>query len=345
MNINSDTVNILNTLIRLGLPFRKAARLLSTNIVSEVLQQYNLEKLKNPKTSFNTILTNVMDSMVSNHNLEGSGTIFEESLTEDEVEYALFNSRANIDFKILLTLKRISDINYAMSGLNFATRFNSISSAVGPLIIDNLKAEYTMDNFPKGIYTKNGEAVGIQEVLDKHPILKAFSKTVNLARKLFGKHMPLYSNHFGEILDYLDNTNLLNNLFRDRKLLSRFSDFYQSVILAENGVVSTNPKVIHYYVREFAADFAKNDYKGKYKGNPFIEAIRFDVDTNSKVPTLKINVTGLDTEAKSKLTSGWLDLYKSGEEGQKLALDLFKYCFYKGGIGFNPQTFMHLFPV
>jgi hypothetical protein len=157
--------------------------------------------------------------------------------------------------------------------------------------------------------------------------------------------MPLYSNHFGEILDYLDNTNLLNNLFRDRKLLSRFSDFYQSVILAENGVVSTNPKVIHYYVREFAADFAKNDYKSKYKGNPFIEAIRFDVDANSKVPTLKINVTGLDTEAKSKLTSGWLDLYKSGEEGKKLALDLFKYCFYKGGIGFNPQTFMHLFPV
>lgn len=345
MNINSDTVNILNTLIRLGLPFRHAARLLSTQIVTDTLQKYNLKKLENPKTSFSSVISDVIESISKEHNLTESDGLYNESLSVEEVESALRKTNPSVDYKILLTLQRISSINYAMSGLNFATRFNSISSAVGPLVVDNLKTEYTLDNFPGGIYTKEGEAVTALEVLEKHPVLESFAKTVGLARILFGRHMPLYSKHFNDIIDSIDGTKFLNTLFRDRKLLSMFSDFYQSVLIADKGIVSTNPNITRYYVREFPAEFAKKDYKGIYAGNTFIDAIRFDVDANSKAPTLKINVTGLDTEAKSKLTSGWLDLYKSGEDGKKLAIDLFKYCFYKGGIGFNPQTFMHLFPV
>jgi hypothetical protein len=38
-------------------------------------------------------------------------------------------------------------------------------------------------------------------------------------------------------------------------------------------------------------------------------------------------------------------LYKSNEEGKKLAIDLVKYFFFKGGIGFSPKTPLHLLPV
>ena len=37
MNINSNTVNILNTLIRMGMPFESAAMLLSTNAITNIL--------------------------------------------------------------------------------------------------------------------------------------------------------------------------------------------------------------------------------------------------------------------------------------------------------------------
>lgn len=135
----------------------------------------------------------------------------------------------------------------------------------------------------------------------------------------------------------------MDTLFRDRKLFSQFNDFYQSYLLVANNVVSGDASVLKYYIEDFPKEFAK--YKTTYAGNPFIDAIRFDVDSESGNPVLKINTTGLDAEAKSKLTSGWLDLYKSGNEGKKLAFDLFQYCFYKGGIGFNPQTFMTLLPI
>ena len=37
----------------------------------------------------------------------------------------------------------------------------------------------------------------------------------------------------------------------------------------------------------------------------------------------------------------FIDLAK---EDFNLCMKLFKYCFYKGGIGFTPKTFMHLLP-
>lgn len=343
MNINSDTVNILNTLIRVGLPFRKAAKLLSTKVVSDLLTKYNTEKLKG-FTTFNTILNDSIQEIINNLNIKVSDVNLED-LTEEEVNNAILKNDNKVDYKILLALKRVGLINEAMSGLNFATRFNSISSAVGPLIIDNLKIEHTLakhaGEFP-GIFV-NGHDAGFTDVFNLHPILEKFADSVDVARKLFGNHMPTYSYQFGHILECLKGYTLLDSLFRDRKLFSQFNDFYQSYLLVANSVVSGDASVLKYYIEDFPKEFAK--HKTTYAGNPFIDAIRFDVDSESGNPVLKINTTGLDAEAKSKLISGWLDLYKSGNEGKKLALDLFQYCFYKGGIGFNPQTFMTLLPI
>ena len=344
MNINSDTVNILNTLIRLGMPFRKAARLLSTQVVSDLLTRYNTEKLSET-TTFNRTLDKMLTEISVEHGNLADSQLITEDLTEEEVNDAVLNRTTASDYKILLALQRVNQINSAMRSLNFATRFNSISSAVGPLIIDNLKIEHNLDNFAPGIFTKDGTEAGFDDVFTLHPILKGFSDSVELAKKLFGTHMPTNSNQFRHILNVLNNTTLLNAFYRDRSIFSKFSDFYQTYLLTFNNVVSSNPATVRTYLTEFPAEFAKNEYKSKYAGNPFIEAIRFDTDNNSKNPVLKINITGLDAEAKSKLTSGWLDLYKSDEEGKALAGKLFNYWFYKGGIGYNPTNPISLLPI
>lgn len=344
MNINADTVNILNTLVRMGLPFRKAARLLSTQVVSDLLTRYNVEKLTNI-TSFNNVLDTMLTEISESNGDLSDSSITTEDLTDKEVEDSILKRNDKTDFKILLALQRINKINSAMRSLNFATRFNSISSAVGPLIIDNLKIEYNLKNFAEGIYHDGIAVTSFDEVFNLHPILSKFSDTVELVRELFGNHMPTYSYQFKQILDNINGSNLQNLFFRDRKVFSKFNDFYQSYLLVANNVVSSESRYLQHYLREFPTEFAKNNYKEKYAGNALIEAVRFDSDANSGAPILKINITGLDTEAKSKLSSGWLDLYKSGNEGKKLASDLFYYCFYKGGIGFNPKTFMSLLPI
>lgn len=45
---------------------------------------------------------------------------------------------------------------------------------------------------------------------------------------------------------------------------------------------------------------------------------------------------------KEKISSGWADLHKVNP---KLSKMFFEYCFFKGGIGFTPKTFMHLMPL
>ena len=47
-----------------------------------------------------------------------------------------------IAYKVLTMWQYISRIADAMRGPTFATRFNSISNAVGPQIVDNLIMEY-----------------------------------------------------------------------------------------------------------------------------------------------------------------------------------------------------------
>jgi energy-converting hydrogenase Eha subunit E len=45
MNINVETVNILNSLIRLGVPFKTAAMFLSSKAISNALNDYYKESL------------------------------------------------------------------------------------------------------------------------------------------------------------------------------------------------------------------------------------------------------------------------------------------------------------
>ena len=53
------------------------------------------------------------------------------------------------------------------------------------------------------------------------------------------------------------------------------------------------------------------------------------------------NVGGLDATTKEQIRASWGMLY---EDNPELARNLFAYCFYKSGFGFNSRSFMHLAP-
>lgn len=86
----------------------------------------------------------------------------------------------------------------------------------------------------------------------------------------------------------------------------------------------------------------KSDLKEKYKGNPFVDSMKYDttkLPDGRLIPVLKIDITGLDTSQKEVLSSGWTDLYKQDPE---IATKLFLYNFFRTGIGFSPKTFTSL---
>ena len=337
MNINGSTANYLNALVRMGMPFDDAALFLSQSAITEVLSRYNRENITN-FTRLGDVISSRLKELKDSFEINYSSQLNSEPLTKDElVEGVRPGVRPEIEYKVLIALQRVQKIGEALRGPSFATRFNSISSAVGPLIIDNLIIEHKMQQFSDNVLGPSGESIDITNILRRHPVLGQFSRTVNMAKYIF-QGMPANSTGFRNILDSMTEE-MSNIIYSDRKLLSSLSDFYQSYLMIASGAAKEGQLVN--YINGFPAWFFKQGFKEKYKDNALVQAIKLDVNKETGRATLKVDTTGLDTQQKEVLSSAWIDLHKLDPD---LSTKLFMYNFFRTGIGFSPKTFMGLVP-
>ena len=344
MNVNMTTAGMLNTMLRLGMTFDDAALFLSQSIIERTLNQFNRENLTNYE-SLDSIIEKWLDAYRKKYNISDTSNINTEPLTTEElVEGLTSNEHEATDYKVLLAFQKMRALTNAMRKPTFATRFNSISSAVGPLIVDNLIMEHKMEQFldvnsedGTHFYTHDGVPVDIDDIFFDHPILKQFSKTVDIAKALFSD-MPTGSIGFRNLLKSLPE-DIADKMYSDKKLLDQFSNFYQSYLLIQSGMIK--PKQLKNYVDEFPKWFSEQNFKEKYEDNALIQAIRLNVSKKTGRPFLQINITGMDEQAKEELRNAWIDLHKADP---KLSQMLFNYSFFRAGIGFSPKTFMTLVP-
>lgn len=344
MNVNMTTAGMLNTMLRLGMTFNDAALFLSQNIIERTLNQFNRENLTN-YSSLNSIIEGWLNKYREKYNITDTSNINTEELTTEElVEGLTPEEHEATDYKVLLAFQKMRQLTEAMRKPTYATRFNSISSAVGPLIVDNLIIEHKMESFLDAntengthFYTEDNVPVDIDDIFFDHPILKQFARTVDVAKNLFSD-MPTGSAGFRNLLANLP-TDISNKMYNDKKLLDQFSNFYQSYLLMQSGVMDA--KDLKFYATEFPKWFTEQNFKEKYPNNELIQAIRMNVAKRTGKPYLTINITGMDEQRKEELRSAWIDLHKDNPE---LSQMLFNYSFFRAGIGFSPKTFMSLVP-
>ena len=344
MNINMTTAGMLNTMLRLGMTFEDAALFLSQDIIERTLNKFNRENLTNYE-SLSNIIEKWLTEYREKNNISDDSLINTEELTTDElVEGLTSDEHEATDYKVLLTFQKIRQLVDAMRKPTYATRFNSISSAVGPLIIDNLIIEHKMETFLDAntengthFYTSDDVPVDIDDIFFDHPVLKQFARTVDIAKAMFSD-MPTGSTGFRKLLANLP-VDIADKMYNDKKLLDQFSNFYQSYLLIQSGLI--NPKHLESYATKFPKWFMEQKFKEKYSDNALIQAIRMNVSKKTGKPYLMINITGMDEQRKEELRSAWIDLHK---EDPELSQMLFNYSFFRAGIGFSPKTFMSLVP-
>ena len=339
MNINSNTANILNTLVRLGMPFDDAALFLSQRVISDILNQFSSENITG-FTSLSKVVENRIKKIEKDLNIDENSLLNEEELTREQLIKGVKSRDPRIEYKVLKSFRNFQRLADAMRMPTFATRFNSISSAVGPLIIDNLITEHKMEKLSSesNILGPDGEEISINDIFLAHPILNQFRKTLGISQGLFGS-MPANSTGFRNILTYASENPIGNVILGDRKILSSLSDFYQSYLVVAGNVVNSND--LGKTISEFPKEFMEKNYKEQYKNNLLIQSIKYGTDKGGRA-TLQVDITGLDIQQKERLSSAWIDLHKVNPE---LSEKLFKYCFFRAGIGFSPKTFMSLVPV
>lgn len=344
MNINMTTAGMLNTMLRLGMTFEDAALFLSQDIIERTLNKFNRENLTNYE-SLSNIIEKWLTEYREKNNINDDSLINTEKLTKEElVEGLTSEEHEATDYKVLLAFQKIRQLVDAMRKPTYATRFNSISSAVGPLIVDNLIIEHKMEAFLDAntengthFYTSDDVPVDIDDIFFDHPILKQFARTVDIAKAMFSD-MPTGSTGFRKLLANL-SVDISDKMYNDKKLLDQFSNFYQSYLLVQSGLI--NPKHLKSYATQFPKWFMEQKFKEKYSDNALIQAIRMNVSKKTGRPYLMINITGMDEQRKEELRSAWIDLHK---EDPELSQMLFNYSFFRAGIGFSPKTFMSLVP-
>lgn len=344
MNINMTTAGMLNTMLRLGMTFEDAALFLSQDIIERTLNKFNRENLTNYE-SLSNIIEKWLTEYREKNNINDDSLINTEELTKEElVEGLTSEEHEATDYKVLLAFQKIRQLVDAMRKPTYATRFNSISSAVGPLIVDNLIIEHKMEAFLDAntengthFYTSDDVPVDIDDIFFDHPVLKQFARTVDIAKAMFSD-MPTGSTGFRKLLANLP-VDISDKMYNDKKLLDQFSNFYQSYLLVQSGLI--NPKHLKSYATQFPKWFMEQKFKEKYSDNALIQAIRMNVSKKTGRPYLMINITGMDEQRKEELRSAWIDLHK---EDPELSQMLFNYSFFRAGIGFSPKTFMSLVP-
>lgn len=344
MNVNMTTAGMLNTMLRLGMTFNDAALFLSQDVIERLLNQFNRENLSN-YVSLDSLINKWLDEYRRKYNIDDSSNINTEPLSTEELVNGLTSEEHDAtDYKVLLAFQKMRSLTDAMRKPTYATRFNSISSAVGPLIVDNLIIEHKMSQFIDAntdngthFYTADDVPVDIDDIFFDHPVLKQFARTVDIAKSLFSD-MPAGSTGFRNLLAQLPK-DIADKMYGDKKLLDQFSNFYQSYLLVQSGVI--NPKNLKDYATAFPKWFIEQNFKTKYPDNELIQAIRMNVAKSTGHPYLSINITGMDEQRKEELRSAWIDLHKVDP---KLSKMLFDYSFFRAGIGFSPKTFMALVP-
>ena len=345
MNINMTTCNVLNAMLRIGIPFETAALFLSQNVISDILAETEKRNLSS-YTNIMSVINEELTKMSKEDGFQSISNINDEELTMDELIEGVKVNHAETKYKVLLMFQRLNAIAEALRAPTLLTRFNSISSAVGPLAIDNLMVEYKVnkaaDVKSSPLYFKDNKEgefnkIGAMDILAKHPILSSFYKAYGIASRMLSQ-TPGGSLALQALLDEM-NPNMRSTVMGDRKLLDKLCTFLITYKAIHEELVDESK--LSYYINEFPKEVDKVKENKDYKDNAFIKAVIVDTDRATNKPYLKCNLTGIDNTTREKLSIGWLELYL---KNPNLAKKFFDYSLFRGGLTFSPITFMALLP-
>lgn len=214
-----------------------------------------------------------------------------------------------------------------------------------------------------------GEAIDIlrKELLNSDlPYLQAFfTLGVQHSERLFAKYFPHFTVPFMEVITALKDitkfgkldVKTMNSIYNDllayimskTEFFGAESDWSKIDEMGQPINRITSEEKRRTFINDFPTYFNKIVSENEDIANlEFIKRLKF-IRANATNPVNTIifkNVGHLSSTLRERYTRDWASLlYMKNPEAQKLALNLFKYNFYRNGFAFGPSTFIHLAPV
>lgn len=204
-----------------------------------------------------------------------------------------------------------------------------------------------------------------KQLLDsKLPFLQAFyTLGLKMTENMLGSYFPQYSESFRAVIDKLRDmtktgkldVKTMNSVYNDllAYIMSKTKFFGSELVINPNSEMGDKIRssaekrryFINYFPEYFKEVVSENEDIAELEFIKRLKVIR--ANDNNPVATLVFkNVGQLSPTLRERYMRDWTSLlYKDNPEAQKLALNLFRYSFYRNGFAFGPNTFIHLAPV
>lgn len=183
MNINIDTANVVTTLLRLGFSIETCALICSQQAIIDVVDRYNRENAMRP---YKKSLTQVINARLRELNTD-IGYLSDYDINRNMLKNGMFRTQSvQDDVAVLKLFRNLIEIGESFRNITHLTRYNSITSAVGPTTYDTILNRMKDEDFMRDtIITENTKS---QIML--HPILDAFrTGSYGVEEKLLGQNL------------------------------------------------------------------------------------------------------------------------------------------------------------
>ena len=350
-------------------------------IIDEVLSKYKEKAaLTNDLTYDSYKGNNFLIEDLAENILIAKEAVTDKSQTSDYRKIAFYQGQVAVGF----LFKRIMNSADALSQVVSATRSDTQGGAAGPTIADTeLKIQKVRDlldqienndKFPlknaivifDNLTSDNPDIDTLRERLLSSPLpfLQAFY-TLGLEKteKMFGLYFPHFTESFRAVIDDLRdmtktgklNVKTMNSIYNDllAYIMSKNGFFGSELVLNPNSEMGekiiTSSEKRNDFINNFPTYFKKvvteNEDIAELEFIKRLKIIRAN-DTNPVDTVVFKNVGQLSPTLRERYMRDWASLlYMSNPEAQKLALNLFRYSFFRNGFAFGPSTFIHLAPV
>lgn len=350
-------------------------------IIDEVLGKYKDKAALNNDLTYDNYKNNsfYIEELADNIML-AKEAVTDRSQTSDFRKIEFYQKQVAVGY----LFKRIMNSADALGQLVQATRSDTQGGAAGPTIADTeLKMQKvkdlldqieTNDKFPlknanvilDGLLSDNPDTDTLRERLLSAPLpfLQAFY-TLGLQKteEMLGSYFPQFTESFRTVIDDLRdmtktgklNVKTMNSIYNDllAYIMSKNGFFGSELIVnpdSEVGdIIVTSSDKRKDFINNFPEYFKKvvtdNEDIADLEFIKRLKVIRAN-DSNPVDTVVFKNVGQLSPTLRERYMRDWASLlYMSNPEAQKLALNLFRYSYYRNGFAFGPSTFIHLAPV
>ena len=370
LNQNTFTSDASMLLSRLGYSAFQVSLIMNQPIVREMADEY----IRASRTGEGRmdVVNRISNDWIKSADIKNPSKLNISDITEEELIYNIMQSvlpadkrsasyvRKQAEFSKLFS--KIMNTAEALGMLVRASRSDTQSGSAGPYIADteiklrNItllrekidSGKFPLDNadFLKDIPVLDEDSLRRDILNSKVPILQAFyTLGIFSTGNILSRYMPHHQDNFRQVVSSVESMTKTGRLNK-KTLKTLYSDLFTYIM---SKTEFFNEKYRKDFIMNFPNRFSDIVSSDPEIGNlGFIKALKTDKPfENSDLSVLGISGVGrLNTTMKENFSRDWANLlYMNNPSANRLALDLFRYGYFRGGFGFSPSSYMHLAPV